>query len=184
MSTRSTDGSARVDTAVRALGWFSIALGAVELLAPRSTARAAGVTAPDVVTRSYGARELACGVGLLYSRKPTTFLLARVAGDLLDLATIAASSRQRSNPRRSRAWVALATVAGITAIDAVSARASSRNQTAQRCRIRSAPLQDYSMRSGFPRPVSEMRGAALSDFVMPRDMRAPDALLPLTRQRG
>jgi hypothetical protein len=36
---------------------------------------------------------------------------------------------------------------------------------------------DYSNRSGFPKPVTVMRGAA-SDFETPRDMRPPEALRP------
>jgi hypothetical protein len=47
---------------------------------------------------------------------------------------------------------------------------------------RSSPPVDYSDRSGFPRPPADMRGAALANFQMPRDLRTPDALASYTRQ--
>ena len=49
-----------------ALGWFSLALGATELIAPRSLARAVGI--PDVNTstiRAFGVREVASGLAIL-----------------------------------------------------------------------------------------------------------------------
>lgn len=40
--------------------------------------------------RAYGVREIAKGVGILTSPNPTPWLWGRVAGDALDLATLAA----------------------------------------------------------------------------------------------
>lgn len=64
----------------RGLGWFSLALGAAELLAPNSVARAAGVRTNSALMRLYGLREIACGIGILMSRDPTPYLWARVGG--------------------------------------------------------------------------------------------------------
>ena len=54
------DGSSGVTvqpaTVARALGWFSIALGIGQLVAPRVIARMAGVEARAGVTRLYGLR--------------------------------------------------------------------------------------------------------------------------------
>src|SRR3954453_10522626 len=75
----------------RGLGWYSLALGAAQLLAPDSVARAAGVRTSSTLMRLYGLREIACGVGILMSRNPAPFLWARVAGDALDIATLAAA---------------------------------------------------------------------------------------------
>jgi hypothetical protein len=41
----------------------------------------------------------------------------------------------------------------------------------------------YRNRSGFPRAPGAMRGEARRTFETPRDMRAPDALLPYTHPR-
>lgn len=137
----------------RALGWFSIALGATELAAPRAVARMSGMSPQDAtLLRAYGAREVATGVALLRSMDPAPYLWGRVAGDALDLATVGYRGWQRSSGR-TRAMVALGVLAGVTAIDVMAARQLRRKQTQQ-------PAHDYSHRSGFPKPAGEMRGAA------------------------
>ena len=73
----------------RGLGWFSIALGTLELVAPRSLDRSLGAPGHRRLTRAYGLRELAAGVGILTSDDPTPWVWSRVAGDALDLATMA-----------------------------------------------------------------------------------------------
>jgi len=77
----------------RGLGWYSLALGAAELLAPRTVARAAGLEGSSrALVRLYGLREIACGIGILMSRNPAPYVWARVGGDVLDLATVASQS--------------------------------------------------------------------------------------------
>lgn len=71
----------------RRLGWFSIGLGAFEILAAESVARYFG-TRRDNVVRAFGAREVINGIGLLVSRSPRPWLWARVAGDVLDAAAL------------------------------------------------------------------------------------------------
>jgi len=150
------------------LGVFSLALGAAELLAPRRTSRNAGLKAGDLTMRAYGAREMAAGVGLLVAKNKTPWLWARVAGDVLDLATIGATRRDRQ-----RAAMSLAAVAGVTLMDVMAARTLQAEAKREK-----APLRDYSKRSGFPLPPQEMRGAALQDFSAPDDMRAPKQMRP------
>ncbi len=153
----------------RGLGWFSIGLGVAELLAARSLARAVGLRGHEGLLRAYGVREIVTGIGLLAAGdggKQAPWLWGRVGGDMLDMATLAPGLQTR---HRTGAAVALAAVAGVTALDVVCARSLS-SQPA-------APV-DYSDRSGYPRPVEEMRGAALADFEAPRDMRIPAALRP------
>ena len=113
------------DTVVDGLGWFSIALGAAELLAPRALDRWLGVGEHETVTRLYGLREIGVGAGILLSRDPTPWLWARVAGDVLDLASLAPALGP-DNPQRHVAATAAANVALITAIDAAAAMASGR----------------------------------------------------------
>lgn len=103
----------------RGLGWFSIAPGMAELLAPKAMARATGVRS-EALLQAYGLREIACGVGILATRRPDpNWLWARVAGDVLDLATLGVA---RGDPkRRENALISAAAVAGVTALDVTSA---------------------------------------------------------------
>jgi len=170
-----SNGSAR--TLAQGLGWFSIGLGLAELLAPRSIARALGMEERTALIRAYGAREVAAGVGILTQRNPTPWLWGRVAGDALDLATLAGGLDGR-NPRRENVGIALAAVAGVTILDVLCARAlGAEREERQR---RRPPLRDYSHRSGLPRPPEAMRGAAARDLDLPEDMRTPEPLRPYT----
>lgn len=99
----------------RGLGWFSIGLGLAELLAPRAVGRWTGVHHPALL-QAYGVRELVCGVGILSSDRPTGWLAARVAGDALDLATLAETVFETPEDRQ-RAAVAAAAVAGVMVLD-------------------------------------------------------------------
>lgn len=103
----------------RGLGWFSLALGAIELIAPGRIARTLGVAPHDGLIRSYGLREVAAGVGLLLAGRPAPWLWARVAGDALDLGTLA-TARRRTR-RAGAVDAALASVAAVTALDVATA---------------------------------------------------------------
>ena len=107
-----------------ALGWFSLALGAAEILAPRQLARLIGVPATERTTkmfRTYGFREFVAGVGILARPDESRWLWSRVGGDALDLATLGAAAREeRSDP--TRLAFAAAAVAGVTALDIIAAR--------------------------------------------------------------
>ena len=100
----------------RGLGWLSLGLGIAQLLAPRTVGRLTGVPIPPTLTRLYGAREIACGVGLLTQEEPTGWVQARVAGDALDLATVAAGMLVPGAARR-RVAIAAAVVAAVAAVD-------------------------------------------------------------------
>jgi hypothetical protein len=142
---RSTDAMAA------GLGWFSIALGLAELLMTHSVARASGMQGRENLLRLYGVREIAQGVGILMARNRAPWLMARVAGDVLDLATLAGA-------RNGRAAAAMLAVGGATAMDVAATRALQRNRRRQR------PHFDYSSRSGFPKPAEQMRGVAAGKF--------------------
>ena len=108
------------------LGWFSIGLGVAEIVAPGSLARFIGV--PDSrdsrnVMRTYGTREIASGIGILTQPRPAGWLWSRVAGDLLDLATLAKADKYAT----SRTAGAAAAVLGVTALDIYSALQLSRD---------------------------------------------------------
>jgi hypothetical protein len=110
---------------IRALGWFSLALGAAELVAPRRISRTLRVGGHDGLIRSYGLREIAAGLGLLLASRPGPWLWARVAGDVLDLGTLGAA--RRSGRRTGAVDAALASVAAVTAIDVAAAASLSRD---------------------------------------------------------
>jgi hypothetical protein len=166
-----TDSTA--DGLARGLGWFSIALGAAEVLAPRQLASTLGMEGYERLITAYGVREIVQGVGILASEDPTPWIWGRVAGDALDIATVTAGL-SRDNPRRENAVVALVALLGATAVDLYCANRLSEERT------RSAGMvRDYRDRSGWPRPVEAMRGAAREDgFEIPDDMRGPPALRP------
>lgn len=162
------------DALARGLGVFSIALGLVEVVAARSLTRTLGMEGHENLIRLYGLREIAAGVGILASADPMPWIWGRVAGDALDIATLA-TGYEGNNPKKDNVSFALAAVAGVTALDIYCGQALSRETTEPQ-----APTWDYSDRSGFRRPPQAMRGAA-RDFEVPRDMRAPEALQPYRR---
>lgn len=162
----------------RGLGWFSIALGMAELLAPRTVSRFAGLDSNASLVRLYGLRELACGIGILTSAKVAPFLWARIAGDALDIGTIVARSDSSSSAGRNRTLGSLVSVLGVTALDIYAARGV--DHTAPR--DNATALYDYSGRSGFPRGVDGTRGNA-ANFEVPRDMRTPEALRAWTNSK-
>jgi len=164
------------DTLARGLGLFSIALGVAEVVAPRALARALGMKGQEGLIAAYGMREIATGIGILASKDPTPWIWGRVAGDGLDLATLA-TGLEGNNPKKGNVGIALAAVAGVTALDVYCAQALSSESPHPL-----PPMQDYSDRSGFPRAPEQMRGAA-GDFEVPRDFRTPEALQPYTQPR-
>jgi hypothetical protein len=160
-------------TVAYGLGWFSIALGSYELLATRSLARTLGMRGQEGIIRAYGVREIVKGIGILTASDPTPWLWGRVAGDALDLATLA-TAYYDGNPKKRNVAIAIANVAGVTALDVMCA------QQLGQVRQRAVPVRDYSDRSGFPLPPEQMVGAA-SDFVPPPDFATPEALRPYTQ---
>lgn len=108
----------------RLLGWFGIALGIAEVIAPRRTAALMG-TRRGSSTRTMpvlGAREIASGVGILASGRPTGWLWSRVIGDVVDLAVLGRSLRgTRRYTQRSRLLASIATIVIVTALDVLTA---------------------------------------------------------------
>jgi hypothetical protein len=159
----------------RGLGWFSLALGATEVLAPQVVTRALGMQGRETLIRAYGVREIASGIGILSSRNPAPWVWSRVAGDALDLATLSAGFT-RHNRHKEAVGIAMVAVAGIAALDMLCGQALTQEGQAMELRF---PVRDYSDRTGFPRPPADMRGAA-SDFQVPKEFRSPEAMRPWT----
>jgi hypothetical protein len=161
-----TSAKRAASTLARNLGWFSIGLGVLELSRSSDVGRAAGLEGHERLLRALGMREVVTGIGLLTSSRPALWMWARTAGDLMDLAVLAGSP----GPGTSRRAAALIAVGAITAVDVCCAAALTREDR--------LPPVSYSDRSGFPRAVAQMRGAARADFNAPSDMRIPRALRP------
>lgn len=109
------------ETLANGIGWFSLALGAAELAAPGRLAEWLGMEGTEPVLRLYGVREIGKGVGILSNRRPAGWMWARVAGDFLDLATLAPGLRAE-NAKRGNVALAMAAVAGVTVLDVICAR--------------------------------------------------------------
>lgn len=112
----------------KALGWASFALGAPLVAVPGRVARAIGLddtAGTRKVARGVGARELVAGVGILaQGTKPVPGVWSRVAGDGMDVALLL--NGLRSARDRRRVGIALGAVAGIAALDVLSAAKLSR----------------------------------------------------------
>jgi len=150
-------------TLARGLGAFSIALGLAELLAPRRLNKLLGADAPNL-TRAYGAREIVTGIGLLAAKDPTPWVWARVAGDVLDIATLAAAGRGE-NSKKASIGTAIGLVAGITALDLLSA-------------------QKLHSRTGTQSWFTRQRDVSFSDGVMETPPRDPNRMLHRPPEEG
>lgn len=153
------------DRMARFLGWFSLGLGLAELIAPRKITESIGLEGQETLVRAYGGREIAAGIGAL-SIDAGPAIWSRVAGDLVDIGTIAYGMREADERQKKNANIALAAVVGITLLDILVAS----QLTRQRSRSR-GETRDYSDRSGFPGGTAAARGAA-NDFETPPDYRA------------
>ena len=104
------------------LGYFSLTLGALEVLAPRRIARALGLdeegTAKTVI-RAFGVRELAAGVMLLRGPAVSTNAWNRVIGDVIDAGALAWAAK--NSTRKSALTGALAFVGAAAILDATTA---------------------------------------------------------------
>ncbi len=113
---------------VRALGWFSIGLGAAQLLAPGAMDRVIGFEPTPRsrgLMRGVGLQELAVGSGILRSQRSAGWLWARVAGDTAHLLLLAAALKS-DDSRNRRVSLATAAVAGVGVVDLVASLRLSR----------------------------------------------------------
>jgi hypothetical protein len=142
------------DRLARGLGYFSIGLGLLEVLAPRVLCRAAGLKPnEDRLVQAYGAREIATGIAILTSHDATPWIWGRLAGDALDVATVVSDPGDNATPTR-KIWTTAALL-GVGAVDIACAIALTREKGGPR-----TAHADYRDRSGFPKGVEAARGSA------------------------
>ncbi|MBA3463161.1 MAG: SRPBCC family protein [Deltaproteobacteria bacterium] len=122
---RSQQRSEMIPTGLsRGLGWYSLALGAAQLVMPKKLARLIGVEPAGltpIIVRAMGVRELIAGVSVLAQPRRPMPLWTRVAGDLVDLGLLglAAGTKRTSG---ARVATAIGMVAGVMALDVIAAR--------------------------------------------------------------
>ncbi len=105
----------------RGLGWFSLALGAAEIAAPRTLSQLIGIqpsTTTSLLMRFMGAREIASGINVLLQPRRPWPLWARVAGDAVDLALLGLGAARRTSALKLAG--AVAAVGGVTALDVIA----------------------------------------------------------------
>jgi uncharacterized membrane protein len=110
---------ARQQNFARALGWFSIGLGAAELLFPDRFARFVGVKRNHTnFIRFLGLREVASGLGILGQPKYPAWTWSRVVGDVMDLGLLGSALTSRRNSK-ARLLMATTGVLGAAAADLI-----------------------------------------------------------------
>jgi hypothetical protein len=137
------------------LGIFSIFLGIIEVVCGRWLSRSLGLDGRESVVRLYGGREILTGIAILVSKDPTPWIWGRVAGDALDIGTLA-YGYTRDSDDVTGIVPALVAVAGATAADVYCAA-----KLSSESKVPLAPLKDYSDRSGFPNGRPQTQGAAV-----------------------
>ena len=117
-------GSVKTKRVALGLGYFSLALGALEVAAPGRLARFLGLegnsTAKNTIF-AFGLREIAAGTMLLRGPAVSTNVWNRVIGDVMDVGALALA--MGSSNRKGRVGGALAFVGGAMAADFLTARA-------------------------------------------------------------
>jgi uncharacterized membrane protein len=165
------------DSLASFLGWFSVGLGAFQLLAPSTVARAIGVRPTPVwngFVRLCGVRELANGAGILANPTSKEWVGMRLGGDVADLTALGVALTQSVRPARTLA--ATAFVLGATVLDLLGTeRLAERRMAPTRERARAA--ESVVMRTiTVGRPVSEVY-AFWKDFSnFPHFMRHVEAI--------
>lgn len=104
----------------KGLGWFSIALGVLELTRTKQIAKSLDAEGHEGLIRGFGVREIVAGVGLLQSPAHSARVWNRVAGDAMDLTALGLAARR--SPSNKAIWGAVAFVAAATALDLWTAR--------------------------------------------------------------
>ena len=142
------------------LGVFSIVLGLFELVCGRWLSRSLGLSGRHGAVRLFGGREVLTGIAILASKDPTPWVWGRVAGDALDIGTLAYGYTQDPD-EVAGITTALVAVAGATAADVYCAKKLSSGS-----KVPLPPLKDYSDRSGFPNGRPRAQAAIVSELVV------------------
>ena len=117
-------GSVKTKKVALGLGYFSLALGALEVAAPGRLARFLGLEGNETARKTifaFGLRELAAGGMLLRGPAVSTNVWNRVVGDAMDATALGLA--MRNSTRKGAVAGALAFVGGAAFADVLTARA-------------------------------------------------------------
>jgi uncharacterized membrane protein len=153
----------------KGLGWFSIGLGAAEMLAASAMVRFTGVRNSfknRMLMRGYGIREMGAGFGILFDERPENWMWARVAGDFLDIGSLLSAARSAESSG-GRIAMSMASVAGVTALDIYCAAKLSAQPEPRTARDAASRTASHSAIITIDRPADELY-TRLRDFMRMR----------------
>ncbi len=104
------------DRLARALGVFSLLLGALELFTADRLAHALGLDGHAWIISAYGMREILSGLVVLVMKDAAPGIWLRIAGDVLDGATLAWGF-MRDPTDRANILLAMLTVSPVVLLD-------------------------------------------------------------------
>ena len=128
ISSKDQNGGLTAKRAALGLGYFSLALGALEVAAPGRLARWLGLEGSKTARNTllaFGIREIAAGGMLLRGPGVSTNVWNRVIGDVMDAGALAIALRGSS--RKGAVAGALGFVGGAMLADVLTARALDRD---------------------------------------------------------
>jgi hypothetical protein len=111
---------------------------------PRQLSRGAAFAKTSSLLQGYGLREIVTGLGILLSQNPRPWIWGRVAGDVLDVATVAATADPKKPARLGISTLALLG-AGLTDVYAALASAPKPPRTSA-----FTGTKDYEAAAAFP----------------------------------
>jgi uncharacterized membrane protein len=170
----------------RALGWFSIGLGLVEVATPGAVARVIGVRADErhrATMRALGVRELVSGVGILTRPRSSGWLWTRAAGDMMDLAFLG-SALTSDESKRGRLAAATAAVAGVTLLDVLTGQELGRRFGTRSRRLREQGLVEVTKAITIRRTPEEVYGFWRDFRNLPQFMEHLESVEILDDQRS
>lgn len=148
----------------RDLALFSIGLGLAQVLAPRKVAELIGLHSDDhdALIRILGVRDITSGLGIMQG-SPKLFLWSRVAGDIMDLALLAAALRDDRNDR-GKLEVGFAAVAVVTVCDLMGSVMHSREYTEPGWRVRAPGHYEGALSPETPEARRASTDQAMKEF--------------------
>jgi uncharacterized membrane protein len=155
------------------LGWFSLALGVAEVVAPRGVARLIGARPTDATEstlRAFGVREIASGIAILREPDRARWLWSRVGGDAVDLSFLGGAMAS-DDADRGRLIAATAAVAGVTVLDILAARALNRDDGEPRRATMSPRSVRVEQVTTINKPIEQVYGFWRNFGNLPRFMR-------------
>ena len=101
----------------RGLGWFRSGLGLAEVLAPRALTRSLGMEGNEQLVQAMASAELATGIR--FSRRTSLRLGYGGVSEVMGSIWPRSQRTAADNPKKDNVELALAAIAGVTALDVV-----------------------------------------------------------------